>query len=969
VTSISGPTHFDSSLGCLLSPQIAQLATQLGAVAGQLGAVAGLSPAEQTVVLNATKDSVTAALHVKLARVLLLELNGARIEGRLKGETGEVRWKYFLDISSKRSYWEGLSVHYPTLLARVERLVGNRCAALLEFAERWASDRAQIAKLCGAPPGALREVTFGAGDSHRGGRTVAIVSCEGGRVVYKPRSLAVEEKLVGFIAGLERDLGRPLPIRVPAVVAFADYGWAEFVDHRYAADDAELGRFYEGIGQWLAVMRLVAGTDMHSENLIAHRECPVIVDCETLFTPNIPPFPSGFGDAIDRAALLVSGTVLASGLLPARGTGLGFRGVDISGVGSLPGQQPAILLPDIEDAGTDLARIGVTPTVMAIAQNHPAPQPSIADFWPNVLNGFDELSNIFRRLDAQGELRKRLEAFETCRIRVVLRATETYAELARMLWHPVSLHDEEKSRAYAQDLLAKMAANVATAPGDPAVIAAEIDDLMIGDIPIFSAMVHNGVLTGPAGVQWLSERNLAEDAVRNWRDADFLRERNFVRAALVCAFISEGSLPKEVSLRPKEPNCENLDARRRRQAASIMRDIVTAAMHGRDGTVSWIAPVLSPSGWAVRPLGEDLYGGLSGLAVLAGAYSRERKADRADPVEGVEALFASLIRTLDMFEDKNASNREKNLPLRPPLPGGYMGLGSQIWSRLLISKWGLDHGDGVKRAAALARVLPAAAAADDFLEILGGTAGGIPPLLALARETGDGEFTRIARTLGDKLCDRAEWRGDQAYWVEQRAPNGMGGFAHGVTGIGWALHKLARATNEERYHRTAQAAFAFEEALFDEDDRSWRDLRGFDNIKWAAGWCHGSVGIGLARLDLDPMLKNETTRRSLRLAAAASWKLGVGLNHCACHGDMGAFELIDLAIAAGEGPEGLSRAQLFGAILTSIEEHGPISGMRRDAFVPSLLPGLGGIAYQLLRANPESALPSILTLEDSGALH
>ena len=39
------------------------------------------------------------------------------------------------------------------------------------------------------------------------------------------------------------------------------------------------------------------------------------------------------------------------------------------------------------------------------------------------------------------------------------------------------------------------------------------------------------------------------------------------------------------------------------------------------------------------------------------------------------------------------------------------------------------------------------------------------------------------------------------------------------------------------------------------------------------------------------------------------------------------------------------------------------------AMMPSitgLMPGFGGIAYQLLRAHPESALPSILTLGGSG---
>jgi lantibiotic modifying enzyme len=34
--------------------------------------------------------------------------------------------------------------------------------------------------------------------------------------------------------------------------------------------------------------------------------------------------------------------------------------------------------------------------------------------------------------------------------------------------------------------------------------------------------------------------------------------------------------------------------------------------------------------------------------------------------------------------------------------------------------------------------------------------------------------------------------------------------------------------------------------------------------------------------------------------------------------------------------------------------------MSRNAFAPGLLPGVGGVAYQLLRAHPEHDLPSIL---------
>ena len=193
------------------------------------------------------------------------------------------------------------------------------------------------------------------------------------------------------------------------------------------------------------------------------------------------------------------------------------------------------------------------------------------------------------------------------------------------------------------------------------------------------------------------------------------------------------------------------------------------------------------------------------------------------------------------------------------------------------------------------------------------------------------------------------------------SPEGMGGFAHGVTGIGWALTRLARATGSERHEQLAQEAFAFEDALFDEQEQNWLDLRLLENARTAAAWCHGAVGIGLAHLNLDPTLTHASTREFVQRAAAATWRLGMGWNHSACHGDLGAWELLDHAITAGEAPKELSASHLLDIILTSLEQHGPSVGMGRNAFMPGLLPGLGGVAYQLMRAHPEHDLPSILT--------
>ncbi|HEY2113595.1 MAG TPA: type 2 lanthipeptide synthetase LanM family protein, partial [Candidatus Angelobacter sp.] len=804
--------------------------------------------------------------------------------------------------------------------------------------------------------------SFGAGDSHRGGSTVAIARGENWGIVYKPRSLAIDSALRGFVAGLAGDHGSALSVRIPEVMDCGDYGWAEFVAHRFAAGNEELLSFYRGIGHLLGLMRLLSGSDLHAENVIAQGGSPVVVDCETLFTPKIPPAPSGYGDAFDRAIGLIARTVLSIGLLPGRGVSLGFRGIDNSAVGMLPGQQPMQRQQGILGAGTDKAYVGPILVEAPVSQNHPSPGPALAEYWPEVLLGFDELTATLRRLDAAGSLRPRLRAFADCRIRVVLRATEVYAEIGRMLWHPVSLHNTEPAQQRAFELLEKMATNVSMAPSDPAVIDAEIDELLEGDIPYFSCLAREGRLHGPGGTTWLPPCHLVEAALSDWRNADFALERKVVQSSLVSAYSNDGWTSHGTAIMRTHGRGGDLEARRRRQAAQIVQSIVTNAIHADDGSVAWIAPVLTATGWSMQPLEQDLYNGISGLTLLFGAYLRETAAGRADPINELDKLFAATLHTLHLSEAKRERLSNEGLKLRPDPPGAYLGLGSQIWTYVLLAHWGLDSGDGLQRARKLADQIPEAAALDDVHDLLSGNAGAIVPLLALAGKTEDKSYVRMASQLGDLLHERAEHRNGQACWPSSNSREGMGGFAHGVTGIGWALTHLARITGSARHQQLAQEAFAFEDALFDEQEQNWRDLRMLEGSKTAAAWCHGAVGIGLAHLNLDSTLTQPSTRTFVRRAAAATWRLGMGWNHCACHGDLGAWELLNHAIAAGEAPQELSALNLLDVILTSLEQDGPSCGMGRTAFTPGLLPGLGGIAYQLLRAHPKHELPSILTL-------
>jgi type 2 lantibiotic biosynthesis protein LanM len=551
---------------------------------------------------------------------------------------------------------------------------------------------------------------------------------------------------------------------------------------------------------------------------------------------------------------------------------------------------------------------------------------------------------------------------------VVPRATEVYAEIGRMLWHPVSLHKPGEAAARAHQLLGRMAARVRMAPGVPAVIAAEIADLMDGDVPFFTTVASHGQLDGPRGTVWLRPANLVDEALDSWRQADFDLERRVIRATLVSAYINDGWVPPEVLLKPAQLQFDRLDARRRSQAARIMKELVASRLEGDDGTVTWIAPILNPSGWSVQPLEQDLYGGASGIALLVAAYLREVEAGRADPVEGVDRLLPQLLKTLHSAEDQRDRQREEVKKPRPASPGSYIGLGSQIWTWLTLASWGIDAGRSIERACSVATHLLPAIEADDVHDLLIGKAGAIVPLLKLWRVTGQRSYLDLATQVGERLCADAVPCADRGgvHWRHPRWPDGLGGYVHGATGIGWALAKLHEATCQPRFAEVASAAFAFEASLFDPAEQNWLDLRLIEGVRTAAAWCHGAVGIGLALVDLHSSLRNDDIRRQVRCAADAAWRMGTGWNHSLCHGDLGVFELLSVAVDAGLAPQALTREHLLAHVLGSMEQHGATCGITRDTFSPGLLPGLGGVAYQLLRAHPESCLPSVLILDAGG---
>jgi lantibiotic modifying enzyme len=121
--------------------------------------------------------------------VMVLELNVARVQGALKGETPEERFHNFCERLRQMDVQLSMAREYPVLFRSLHIITMNWVDYSLELLDRllkdWDLIHASLA--AGAEPGSLTSIAMGTGDAHRRGRTVAILEFSAGfKLVYKP---------------------------------------------------------------------------------------------------------------------------------------------------------------------------------------------------------------------------------------------------------------------------------------------------------------------------------------------------------------------------------------------------------------------------------------------------------------------------------------------------------------------------------------------------------------------------------------------------------------------------------------------------------------------------------------------------------------------------------------------------------------------------------------------------------------
>ncbi len=895
---------------------------------------------ERSALAQSFHESVTRELSARLARIFVLELNLARAAGALTSNEPAGRLREFVEQAGTAKFRETLFATYPSLRDRVDKFLGNAAEAHVAMTQRLAADRDLLAASFGLT-GRLIAVDVGMGDRHRGGRTVNSLEFSDAKLVYKPRSLSVDNRLAELVDHLGRGLDQ-VSLGVPRCLDRGSYGWAQFVEYRECDTEQDVRHFYRSMGAWLAVMRLLRGTDMHAENIIASGRTPVVVDCETLFTPPVVDDSMQMSDADKTLWATLAATIATSLILPSEP--IDGTDIDLSALGYSVDDQTVVRVPRIVDENTDTAHVAEGDVAVSKI-NSCAPKASVqpADYLDELLDGFRLYVDRIAALDRESRLPAILSGFERCELRFVPRATKYYMDLMRTLWHPAGFYEQDRTVDQIATLLTSDdVADAFPLPTRREIVNAEIEDLLVGDVPYFSVAPENGEVIGPDGTPVSTFGNLVDNAIAQWRRIDQALEEQLIKTTMVSTRSAAG-------LSGHWRVEQFADRRHDRSDASPVGDLIEGLAHeicvratrGNDGSVNWMGTVIGRKGTSLGPLGFDLYGGLPGMMVSLAAYKAAEKADIVSVNNEVADLLERCIRSVLRGADADGRDARTN--------GAYSGPASRVFAWLLVHRI-LGDDQVLEYAMRAANELRASLPSTEGSDVMSGLAGAMAALVNVHEFVRDDVLLRDAIGVANTLEGLAVDAGDgTVYWHTDG--HDRSGFAHGATGIGWALNRLAVATSEDKWRDLAKRALAFDEPT----RLGERGTTEYPSPRLSNTWCYGASGVGLAHADL-ATATGGVGYHVAQAAAATEKVLAAPLtgSHSLCHGDLSCAELVYQRV-----DDRGTRQSYANSIYRDLSERGPHVGETNDAYTPSLMDGIGGVMYQLIRLTVGDGVPSI----------
>ena len=933
-----------AALGPLIAPKAASLRAQLSR--GGCSLYPGSEKSRQGLAAS-FEATLRDRLALAVTKTLVLELAVAGRARLLKGDTPEARFSFFCDCLKDPAFAARLLAQYPVLVRRCIGIASSWEQASRSLLARIAVSESKLISVFFANehPGALASVEV-SGDVHNRGQATHILSFESGaRLVYKPRPMAMERCYYDFVAWLN-DRGLDPELKVVRTLDEGAFGWMEFVPVAPCGTHAEINRFFARIGTHLALTSLLGGTDLHSDNVVAHGEHPVPADLETLF--HADPSPENLSGATARGWAVLRHSVVRTLMLPeARGfSDKPEEWVDMSALGHSDDQLTPMPVANWVRAETDRMRLiyerATIPAGFSLPQLD-GQQVQSAAYADDVVHGFVQTYEFLRKfrtelLAPQGPL----SAFAGKPARRVFRDTAIYELTLFASYHPRFQRDAIACEAMLRDAL-----RAAAADGQRwlrHLEDAEAADLLACDIPYFASTVGS---TDVCAIHGQAAIGLTGDTgswprIEGMNARDLERQESLIRVAMQDPMKEAAAAAINVVQRAGAPSPEILIA----TAARIGDRICELAIED-GGRCTWLVPeIVNSRRLTTTVAGFDLYDGLSGIALFLahlGAITGEARYGRIAEAATREAL--ALCR-------KQAAGSA--------IVGAFQGIGSLCYALVHLAAV-TGRQEPAAEASAIIRKFDKRAARTTDLDLITGLAGFIVATLVVARFNRDKGLVDNLRPAAERFY-RLTTSPRRALPILKESETGL---AHGRAGAALAFLRWAETTGEARFRTAGEDLLRKDFAIMEAARGDPSAKNAADHPADALGWCRGALGIAMAALG---------TRSPVTDLFDAAWFAGVAQDMartrpsrplCLCHGALGWLEFLSFADRRCLGDDHMKEFEAWrNALLSEIVGGRWVADWAHALESPSLMLGLAGTGYSLLREAAGHRVPSVLLLED-----
>ncbi len=255
---------------------------------------------------------------------------------------------------------------------------------------------------------------------------------------------------------------------------------------------------------------------------------------------------------------------------------------------------------------------------------------------------------------------------------------------------------------------------------------------------------------------------------------------------------------------------------------------------------------------------------------------------------------------------------------------------------------------------------------DENNDILTGVAGTAVILINLFKRYKEEQILNLITKCGNRLIQNINVMEKGVGWKVPANPTPASGFAHGASGIIWALYEIYAITEQTVFKEVAEKALEFERTLFIPEKNNWADIKlengQFRNDNFVA-WCNGASGIGLGRILILPHNQNELIKDEAHVAINTTLKYGFEHDHSLCHGDLGNLDILMYAAENFNKKLSVNVTELSHKILNDIKLRGWLTGFEKNNESPSLMMGYAGIGLGLLKIFAPTEVPSVLRLQ------